>query len=252
MAKTPKPTPGRSGKGADRRAVVDEIRAKQRKADRRRSFMIIGVCVVIALLIVGAAAYRPLKEWWDLRQFEEIALADLGAPASVCQDIVTKPATGNQEHVPEGTELTYPDSPPATGPHYPTWEPMGRKFYSPGDRPHVGYLVHNLEHGYTILWYDETAAADPQTMDQIRAIAEKFGGDSDNFRLKFKAAPWLESDGEPFPEGQHIAFTHWSAGKGEEGEQAGVTQYCSEPSGAALEEFMDKYPYTDSPEPLAS
>jgi hypothetical protein len=251
VAKTPKPTPARPGRGADRRAVVDQLRSKQRRADRRRNVMIVGVCVVIALLIVGAAAYRPIKEWWDLRQFEDIALAELGAPASVCQDVTTAPATGNQEHVEEGTELDYPDSPPATGRHYPTWEPMGRTFYSPGDRPEVGYLVHNLEHGYTVLWYDETAAGDPATMDEIRAIAEKFRGDTDNFRLKFKAAPWLESDGAAFPEGQHVALTHWSVGDGEEGGQVGVTQYCSEPSGAALEAFMEDYPYTDSPEPLA-
>jgi hypothetical protein len=29
----------------------------------------------------------------------------------------------------------------------------------------------------------------------------------------------------------------------------GVFQYCSAPSGEALEEFMKQYPYMDSPEP---
>ena len=32
----------------------------------------------------------------------------------------------------------------------------------------------------------------------------------------------------------------------------GVWQYCSDVSGAALEDFMLKYPYTDSPEPGAA
>ncbi|MGH3682534.1 MAG: DUF3105 domain-containing protein, partial [Natronosporangium sp.] len=28
-----------------------------------------------------------------------------------------------------------------------------RGFYTPDDRPRVEQLVHNLEHGYTVLWY---------------------------------------------------------------------------------------------------
>ena len=46
-------------------------------------------------------------------------------------------------------------------------------------------------------------------------------------------------------DGQHVAFTHW---KGDETQSTGVTQYCSETSGAALESFMAEYPYTDAPE----
>jgi len=55
-------------------------------------------------------------------------------------------------------------------------------------------------------------------------------------------------------DGQHIAFTHWSnggTGDSATGEQVGVWQYCSEPSGAALKSFMEEYPYMDSPEPGA-
>ncbi len=87
----------------------------------------------------------------------------------------------------------------------------------------------------------------------LRGLAGKFAG-TDNFRLKFKAAPWLpdDGDGQPFPEGKHVAFTHWSAGgvgEAATGEAVGATQFCSAISGAALEQFMLQYPYTDSPEP---
>ena len=121
--------------------------------------------------------------------------------------------------------------------------------------PPLEALVHNLEHGYTILWYDETIADDDAAMTTIRGIAEKFAGTS-NFRFKFKAVPWLPSDedGASFPDGQHVAFTHWSAGGAGETDvekQQGVFQYCSDVSGAALETFMDEYPYLDSPEPNA-
>lgn len=250
MAKTAK-----SAKSAktDRQAVVDKMLAQQKSAERARGYKIVGVCVVIGLLIVGAAAYRPVKDWWDLRAFEDIDVSDIGAAASVCGEIGTEPAEGNQDHVPEGTPVTPVAAPPAFGQHWETWEPMDRKFYTPADRPELGKLIHNLEHGFTILWYDETAADDPEMVSQIKAIATKYEG-TDNLRLKFKAAPWLAEDGDAFPDGQHIAFTHWSVGgTGDDasGEQVGVTQYCSEPSGAALEDFMLEYPYMDSPEPDA-
>jgi hypothetical protein len=237
----------------DRQAKIDQIRSKQKGAERRRGFMIVGVCVVIALLIVGAAAYRPIMNWWELRKFQDLGLSNIGAPASVCEKVETKPATGNQDHVQPGTPIPYEDSPPAFGTHYDVWDEINRKLYTEGDRPDVGELVHNLEHGYTILWYDESIAGDNEAMQTLRGITSKFTDDS-NFRNKFKAVPWLESDGKPFPDGQHIAITHWSLGGEDaaEGSQVGVWQYCSDVSGAALEDFMLKYPYTDSPEPGAA
>ncbi len=235
-------------KKSDRQAVIDKMRAEQRGAERRRGFAIVGVCVTVAVLIIGAAAYQPIKDWWDLRQFKSIDLASIGAPASACGEVTTQKATGNQEHVEPGTPVTYPDSPPAFGKHWSVWDSIDRKLYTADDRPELGELVHNEEHGYTLLWFDQTVADDSDQMKEIEAIASKFQSDS-NLRNKFKAVPWLKSDGSAFPNGQHVALTHWTSGAKTDGEQEGVTQYCSQPSGAALKKFMLDYPYTDSPEP---
>lgn len=243
----------------DRQAKIQQKLKKQKSADQRRGFAIVGVCVLVALLIIGAAAYKPVKDWWDGREFDKVALSEIGAPASSCQDITTKKADGNQNHVPTGTPVEYTDAPPAFGAH---WNesgvapaPFARKFYTTDDRPQLEALVHNLEHGYTLLWYDDTIAENDTDLEELRAIAEKFGG-AENPRYKFIALPWTKSDenGATFPDGQHIAFTHWSAGgQGETdaSKQLGVWQYCSEISGAALDSFMKKYPYFDSPEPNA-
>jgi hypothetical protein len=183
-----------------------------------------------------------------------VALQKIGAPASVCGKETTKKATGNQQHVPDGQEIFDPDAPPAFGEHYGTPDPMTRKLYTAGDRPKLGTLVHNLEHGYTILWYDQSIADDDKQMNELRGIADKLAGTT-NLRTKFKAVPWLESDGKQFPKGEHIAFTHWSAGgadvaaQGDTSKQIGVWQYCSAVSGDALNSFMLKYPYMDAPEP---
>jgi len=237
---------------SDRQKVIDDIKKKQKGADKRRGMMIVGVCVVIALLIVGAAAYSPIKNWWDLRQFNDVDLASIGAAASVCQDVETKTAEGSSDHQ-DGIQLTYEEAPPAYGPHWNDQDspaPIERRLYKEDDRPELESLVHNLEHGYTILWYDETAAEDDSMMTEIEGIATKLDQSDSNYRFKFIAAPWTSDDveeGKAFPEGQHIAFTHWTGGD----KQEGVWQYCSEPSGEALKTFMEDYPYTDSPEPNA-
>lgn len=252
MAKTPK-----SAK-TDRQAVIDEIRKKQKGAEKRRGFAIVGVCLAVAVLIVGAAAYGPLKDKWDAGEYADVALSDIGAAPSVCQDITTAPAQGAGDHVPESQRVTYDHSPPAFGSH---WNVRGvapaafeRKFYTENDRPELESLVHNLEHGYNVIWYDDTAADDGEMMDQLRAIAAKYQG-TDNFRNKVIVAPWTaeddEANGGEFPEGQHIAFTHWSiggAGETDPTKAVGVWKYCSEVSGEAFEQFTLDYPYLDSSE----
>ncbi len=238
---------------ADRKAKIDALTKKQRSADRGRGLAIVVVCVVVALLIVGAAAYRPIVSWWELRQYEGVELTSLGAPASACTQVETEKADGNQEHVPDGTPIEYEGSPPAFGAHYDVPDTMDRKLYTVDDRPDLRELVHNLEHGYTFVWYDETVADDDKAMTELRAVASQFPG-TENFRYKFKAVPWTAEDGEPFPDGQHVAFTHWSAGGAgntSPADQVGVRQYCSEFSGEALSSFMEDYPYFDSPEPNA-
>lgn len=233
----------------DRKAVIDEIRNSQKSADRRKGGMIIGVAVVMGLLIIGAAAWKPVTDAISMREFKEKELSAIGAGADVCQDVTTAPANGMQDHVAPGTFIPYEEAPPAFGQHYDSWEPMDRKFYD-SDRPDLGFLVHNLEHGYTVLWYDETVAEDAEQMETVKGIAAKFDGD--DMRNKFKAVPWTSEDGDDFPEGQHVALSHWSAGgvgETDTSKQVGVWQYCSEPSGEALETFMTDYPYMDSPEP---
>lgn len=237
----------------DRQAVIDSIRSQQSKGENRRGLAIVGVCVLVAVLIVGAAAFKPIKDWWDLRAYASDSLGEIGAKASVCQDVTTKTAEGSQDHVDVGTPMTYPDAPPAFGQHWNMWDSMERKLYTASDRPELGELVHNLEHGFTILWYDETIADDGAQMDVLRGIASKLQG-TENLRDKFKAVPWTSEDGKSFPKGQHVALTHWSVGgvgETDPSKQVGVWQYCSEVSGSALETFMEDYPYMDSPEPNA-
>lgn len=60
-----------------------------------------------------------------------------------------------REHHPEETALKYNFNPPTSGDHYPSWIKKG-VYDTP--RPD-GNLVHSLEHGYVIIWYDCSVAS---------------------------------------------------------------------------------------------
>ena len=78
---------------------------------------------------------------------------------------------------------------------------MERKLYTADDRPELESLVHNLEHGYTILWYDETIADDDEAMDELRGDRRQARRHREHAH-KFIAAPWTSDDegGKKFPE----------------------------------------------------
>jgi hypothetical protein len=236
-------------KDRDRRAVVEQMRRDQQRAERRRTIVVISACVVVALVIIGLAAVPLLRQEKLTRG--SLASLGVGSGSAGCQPVLKRKATGNQEHKPEGTDIHYDDAPPAFGAHYPVPAPFARKFYTIDDRPRIEYLVHNLEHGYNLLWYDDTIAEDKDKLAVIKAIAAKFEGKK--LTDKFIALPWTAKDGKGFPDGAHVALTHWSAGgtSGDPSKQRGVWRYCDKPSGEVVRTFTKDYPYTDSPEPTA-
>lgn len=233
----------------DRRAVVEQMRRDQQRTERRRTVIIISACLVVGLAIIAAAAVPLVKQ----SRLSSKTLADLGVSSGSagCQDVVKKKATGVQDHKPVGTDISYPDAPPAFGPHYPTAASFTRKFYTTDDRPQVEYLVHNLEHGYSLLWYDATVAKDAEQLAAVKAIAAKFSGTKQTD--KFIAVPWTSDEGEAFPKGMHVAMTHWSVGgdPADTSKARGIWQYCAQPSGSEVASFVRDYPYSDSPEPNA-
>lgn len=80
----------------------------------------------------------------------------------------------------------YNSDPPTSGLHYATEAQAG--FYDENIYTYpAGYLVHNLEHGYVIFWYncdllDETGCAELKS--QIRTVMDDLGG------VKMIAYPW--------------------------------------------------------------
>lgn len=235
----------------NRRAVYQELQKKQKAKERRNALVFTLIAVVVAALILAI----PVKSYVDQRHKESRDVADIGLSASAagCTDVTTKdykvPEAGN--HVAAGTQMNYEDAPPAMGQHWINYLQGAeiKNQYSAADRPPLGRLVHSQEHGYTLVWYDETAAKDSDTMDDLDSIAAKYP-DAPNDRVM--VVPWLSTDGAAFPDGAHIAFTHWSGKpKDSTNDSKGVWEYCKSVSGKAAQKFIDDYPASDAPEPGA-
>jgi hypothetical protein len=232
----------------NRRQQLAALQNQQKSGQRRRTFSLLALCVVLAVALLSYPIYLVVKD----SQASSAALADLGvaADAAGCDAVATHPASGNQNHVADGTKVPYDRTPPDSGPHYASPAPFTKRFYTADDRPAVETLVHNLEHGYTVVWYRDTA---PQSdKDALSAIAKTFTSEDYDPTQKFIAAPWTDADGAGFPDGKSVVMTRWTAdptNPADTTKQLGVRQACSAASGAAISSFMQTYPSTDSPEP---
>jgi hypothetical protein len=83
---------------------------------------------------------------------------------SLLQKVQSFPSEG-AEHVAEGTQIAYSTEPPTSGKHYGRETPAG--FYVE-PRP-AGNLVHSLEHGAVVIYYDPA-----QLTDEIRQSLTRF------------------------------------------------------------------------------
>lgn len=152
-----------------------QMRARQRK-QKVRTNLIWGEIGAIVLIAIG------LIIWQGVRPARGESVPVMGAT-----------------HIPVDSDPgTYNSDPPTSGPHYPEEAEAGFFDTNIYKFP-AGYLVHNLEHGYVIFWYncnllDETACAELKT--QIRAVMDEFGG------VKTIAYPWPSLD-------VPLAMTSW-------------------------------------------
>lgn len=234
--------------GADRKARVEALK-KEQKAQERKKTLIFGS---VAIVIVGVLVGIPVLSIIDENKKESRAFDQLGVPvglagcdATVQTDKVSAD-DGNHESDPT-VRIDYDTAPPSHGRHFQSPITVNtRGFYETGDSPRVEELVHNLEHGYNIVWY--SSAVTGTDLDELKAIAEKMR--DTNETRKFMVVPWDSARGA-FPENKTIAISHWGAPtkQGDYATSTGYRQYCQQVSGTAIKSFVDKYPSSDSPEP---
>ena len=72
-----------------------------------------------------------------------------------------------RNHIPNAT---YSVDPPSGGDHDPVPAPAG--FYDATNVPSDGHLVHSLEHGFVVVWY-QPASTSEQTLTGLRDLAKR-------------------------------------------------------------------------------
>lgn len=108
--------------------------------------------------------------WWLISGGEQFRqLAREGAPALA--RITSDPSLG-REHLSPGAPYAYPSRFPTSGPHDPSWVKAG--FYSAAQPP--TQIVHALEHGNIVIYYDRPDAA---SLDTMKGWAGRFPGQWD-------------------------------------------------------------------------
>jgi len=209
---------------------------------RRRALL----AVVVILVVVAAG-------WWWVTGQDDPPSGDTAAASDAveCGPVLREPTNGAGAHV---DDATYDVAPPSFGDHASRWEVRANSFYDVDDRPRVSVLVHNLEHGYNILWYDQTVVDDADALARVQEIANDYAGldRAPDPATAFIAAPWTDADGAGFPEGMHYALTHWYADPSDRTrsrvDEEGLTRYCPEISAEIVEDWMTDYPLSDAPE----
>lgn len=101
----------------------------------------------------GGIAAQPLPEQGD---------------DELLQGLETHPAD-DRTHVDSGTDIDYDESPPAAGRHYNGTVRAG--FYA--EPVTIGELVHSLEHGAVVDYYDPSALTDPAE-ESLRSWASNY------------------------------------------------------------------------------
>ncbi len=227
----------------DRKARVEEMRKAQQAAERRKNLLVVVASLAVVAVLV-AAVFAVIRREQAAR---DIATIGATAAAAACDAVITDKATGGSVHVGPGTDqasrttVDYATVPPTSGEHYVQPAYPSRAFYTAADRPRVEELVHNLEHGYTIVWYSDSLPQAQQ--DELKRISDLVRADGTTAG-KFIVSAWDSARGA-FPAGKQIGISHW-------GKDNGYRRLCGSVSGEVIKSFVEKYPYTDSPEPNAA
>ena len=159
---------------SSKRQLMQERQRKSRTMNR----LVWGGAGLVILALVGLVIWQSSRP----------AAAEAGAMGESIP-------INSRDHVPEGTDPgPYPSDPPAGGAHYASTLPA--KLYQEQDLTSLGqypqgYLVHNLEHGYVIFWYNCAVldeAGCQQLKSQLQEVLDAFDG------VKVMAFPWKSLD----------------------------------------------------------
>lgn len=150
----------------ERREVIRQARIETQRqrmrARRRRRFMTWGLVGLVAVLGTGFGIFRYI----DSRRTSETRAKQAG-----CSEIEQFPDEG-RTHLQQGETQEYETNPPTSGPHHPA--PVEWGAYPDSVEPER--LVHNLEHGGTVIHYRPGDLSEDEIIELEDFVNEEFPG----------------------------------------------------------------------------
>jgi hypothetical protein len=148
---------------AERRAARAEQARRERQRRQRRNLLLTVLGVAALVGVVALLLWR--------QQAGQLGNAVMGQ---------------GQEHVADGSPLTYRYYPPASGPHYPSPQPAGVYRQEVPE----GNWIHSLEHGYIVALV-KCPDGCPDTFNQLEDLYKNGLPQSERFKtVKFVVTPY--------------------------------------------------------------
>lgn len=159
-----------------KKTIFETKRENQKKLGTRKRNLTIGAWS-LGIIVVIAGIFYVAKNYANSNDLMGDAVA-ISSSEHVSADTVPGP---------------YSSNPPAGGPHFA--ESYSARFFQETDLPTLaknpqGYLVHSLEHGYVIFWYNcQIPGTDCTVLKQtIQKVMDETGG------TKLIAFPWADME----------------------------------------------------------
>jgi hypothetical protein len=204
-----------------RRLAEERKKEAQKKAHRRRNL----ITTVIALVVAGGVVALVIND----RNRAQRALENFGVTSAQANcDPVEEQEEQSRDHIEVGAaHEPYTTNPPSSGPHYNAagLGPVQTGFYeNAAEAPPEG-VVHNLEHGQIVIYYN------PDAPDEV----------IDDIELAVKSEP-IATVATPYsglPADANLVLTAWT-----------VSQSCEQVSMEVVNEFRSAYQGVTGPEKL--
>jgi hypothetical protein len=151
----------------ERKRQQRELAAAGAQAARRRRLLVRTAVAAVIVLVVAGGAWL----WWD-RAGTETQPGQEAAPEAARKAVVERFPSEGDTHVLPGQIVRYRTDPPTSGPHDPVAAAPG--FYDRGQPPEK--LVHALEHGNVVIYYDRP---DPAVLETLKDWVRRHPGNWD-------------------------------------------------------------------------
>lgn len=195
----------------DRRARLEELRKQQRAAERRKNLLFVGGAVVVALALIAAAlipAYLHDQSVAAKNKAGHQAKPTAAEKAAGCDGVHNDKIDKGGAHTSQPIDYSKekfgdtrggtPPIPPSSGRHNQVSLGDTNRFYPLSEKPRPERAVHNLEHGYVVVWYDDKLPADQ--VDQLHTMAT-----AGNLS-RLLVVGWWQGD---LPANKHVVLTSW-------------------------------------------